>query len=83
MPGDARGVGAVRRQGDVDDRIVEPRPARVGKADGRIIRELDDPLVIVAELELGRRAQHAVRRDAADHAFGERHFLAGNIRADG
>ena len=60
-PRDARGVGAVRRHGDVDDGIVEPGPARVRNANGRVIRELDDPFVIVAEFEFRRRAQHAVR----------------------
>ena len=35
-------VGPVRRQGDVDDRIVEPGPARVRDADRRVVRQLDD-----------------------------------------
>ena len=80
--GDAGRVGAVRRHRDVDDRVVEPGKARISDADRRVLRELDDPLVIVAELELRRRAQHAVRFDAADDALGEGHLLAGNIRAD-
>ena len=59
--GDAGGVGSVWRHRDVDYRIVEPGEARVGGADRGVIGKLDDPLVIVAELELGRRAQHPVR----------------------
>ncbi len=58
---DAGRVRAVRRHCDVDDRIVEPGPSRIGGANGRVIRQLDDPLVIVAELELRRRAEHSVR----------------------
>ena len=80
--GDAGRVGTVRRHGDVDDRIVEPGEARVGDADRRVVGKLDDAVVIVAELELRRRTQHAVRFDAADDALGERDLLAGNIRAD-
>jgi hypothetical protein len=80
--GDAGSVGTIRGHGDVDDRVVEPGKAGVGDADRRVLRKLDDPLVIVAERELRRRAQHAVRFDAADDALGEGHLLAGNIRAD-
>ena len=68
--GDAGRVGTVRGHGDVDDRIVEPGKTRVGEANRGVIGKLDDPIVIVAELELRRRAQHPVRFDAADDAFG-------------
>ena len=60
-PRDAGRVRAVRRHRDIDDRIVEPGEAGVSDADRRVIRQLDDPLVIVAELELRRRAEHSVR----------------------
>ena len=56
MPATPVSVGAVRRHRDVDDRVVEPGKAGVGDADRRVIGKLDDPLVIVAELELRRRA---------------------------
>ena len=62
--GDAGGVRTVRRHRDVDDGIVEPGEARVSNADRRVVGQFDDALVIVAELELRRRAQHAVRLDA-------------------
>ena len=77
--GDAGGVGTVRRHRDVDDGIVEPGVLRVSDADRRVVGQFDDAVVILAELELGRRAQHAVRLDAADDALGERQLLAGNI----
>ena len=80
--GDAGRVGTVRGQRDVDDRVVEPGPACVGDADGRVVRQLHDAVVVVAELELGRRAQHAVRLDAADDALGEGDLLAGDIGPD-
>ena len=80
---DPRGVGTVRRHRDVDDRVVELCEARVRNADWRVVGQFDDALMIVAELELGGRAQHAVRFDAADHALGEGELLAGNVSADG
>ena len=80
--GDARRVGTVRRQRDVDDGIVEPGVARVGDADRRVVGQIDDAVVIVGEFELGRRAQHAVRFDAADDALGERDLLAGDVGPD-
>ena len=70
--GDAGRIGSVRRDGHVDDGIVEPGPARVLCADRRVAREFDNAFVIVAEFELRRRTQHAIRLDAADDAFGER-----------
>jgi len=63
--------------------IVEPGPAGVRNADQRVVGQFDDPLVIVAELELRRRAQHAIRFDAADDALGERQLLARNIGPHG
>ena len=46
---------------DVDHRIVEPGLSGVSDADRRVVRQFDDAVVIVAEFELRRRAQHAVR----------------------
>ena len=59
--GDARRIGPVRRQVDVDDGIVEAGLGGVGDADRRIVGQIDDAVVIVGKFELGRRAQHAVR----------------------
>ncbi len=79
----AGGVGAVRRHCDVDDRVVEPGEARVRNPDRRVVGQFDDALMVVAELEFGRRAQHAVRFDAANDALGEGELLAGDIGPDG
>ncbi len=59
--GDGGGVGAVGRQVDVDDGVVEPGVGREGDADGRVLGQVDDAFVVVGELQLGGRAQHAVR----------------------
>ena len=59
--GDASRVGTVRRHRDVDDGIVEPGVVGVSHADRRVVGQFDDAVVILAELELGRRAEHAVR----------------------
>ncbi len=74
-----RGVRAVRRHRDVDHWIVEPGEARVRDADRSVVREFDDAFVIVAKLQFRRRAQHAVRLDAANDALGECQLLAGDI----
>ena len=66
---DPEAVGTVRRHLDVEDGVAEADEARIGRADRRILRQFDDPFVIVAEAELVGRAQHAPRRDAADHGF--------------
>ncbi len=46
---DAEAVGAVRRHLDVEDGVAEPDDARIGRPDWRILRQFDDPLVIVTE----------------------------------
>ncbi len=80
-PMDAGGIGAVRRERHVDHRIVETRIGSVGHADRRIGGELDDPVMVFGELELRRRAQHAVRLDPADDAGRDGQVLARNIGA--
>ena len=51
------------------------------RADRRIVRKLDDPAVIVAELELARRAHHAAAFDAADRRDLQRDVAAGDVGA--
>src|SRR5256885_10096497 len=59
-------IGAVRRY--VDHDLVIADPHRVDEARSRWGRrvELQDPRVVGAEAEVFRRAEHAVRLDAAD-----------------
>ena len=78
---DAGAVGTVGREIDLDQRIVEPGPSRVVRADRRILGELDDAFVIVRELQLELGHEHAAALDAADGADGERHGLAGDESA--
>ena len=63
---DAHAVLAVRCDRDVDHRIVEPRPGGVGLADGRVLRQVDDPVMLARKVEFGLRAQHAAALHAAD-----------------
>ena len=65
----AKAVGPVRRHLDVDDRIVEAQQARIGGADRRIGRQFDDAGMVIADRQLGRRHQHAMRGDSADRRF--------------
>ena len=51
---DAVHAGAVRpvgREVDLDHRIVEPGPLRIGLADRRVGRQVDDALVVVGDLQ--------------------------------
>ncbi len=77
----AGGVGAVRGQVDLDHRIVEPGIVRVRLADRRIVRQIDDAVVIVGDLEFGFGDQHAAAFDVADLADAERDVLAGDESA--
>ena len=78
---DAMHAGAilpVGREIDFQHGIAESGPRGVGLADRRVGRQLHDAVVILRELQLGRRAQHAAALDAADSADAERDGLAGN-----
>ena len=78
---DAGAVLPVRRQVDLDDGIAEPGPFGVTGADRRVRRQFENAVVILGDLQLSRRAQHAAALDAADGADAERDVLAGNISA--
>ncbi len=54
---------------------------RVALPDRRIVRQIDDALVVVGELELEFGDQHAAALDAADLADRERDVLARNVGA--
>ena len=62
----AGAIGPVRREVDLDHRIVEADQISEFPAYRRVGRKLDDALVIFREFELARRAQHAAALDAAD-----------------
>ena len=57
----AGAVGAVRRDGDLDHRVVEAERLGRRAADLGVRRKLDDAGMLVGELELPLRQQHAVR----------------------
>ena len=78
---DAGAVGTVGGEIDLDQRIVEPGPSRVVRADRRILGQFDDAFVIVGELQLELGHEHAAALDAADGADGKRHGLAGDESA--
>ena len=65
-------VAPVRRDADLDHRIVEPRPGGVGRPERRILRQVHDARVVVAEPHLARGKQHPLARHAAYLALLER-----------
>ena len=74
----AGAVLAVRRQVDFEHGIAEPGPFGVALADRRIGRQFHDAVMVLGNLQLGRRTQHAAAFDAADGADAERDVLAGD-----
>ena len=78
---DAGRVGPVRRQIDLDDRIVEMRVGCEAGADRRIVRQVDDAIMLVGQFQLALGAHHAMALDAADLADRQRHVDAGHIGA--
>jgi len=86
VSGDAVHAGAVlpvRRQVDFEHGIAKAGPLGVALADRRIRRQLHDAVVVLGDLQLGGRAQHAAALDAADGADAERDVLARNESAGG
>jgi hypothetical protein len=84
VPGDSldtHRILTVWRHRDIDDRIVEAGPSGIGRADRRIFGQLDDTVMLVAQLELAYRAHHPMALDAADCRHLERHVAARNISA--
>ena len=84
IAGDAVHAGAirpVRRQIDFEHGIAEPGPLRVSRANRRVRRQLHDAIMVLRDLQLRRRAQHAPALDTPDGADTERDILAGNVGA--
>ena len=78
----AEAVGAVRRQLDLEHRVVIAHVGGEALAHRRIGREVDDAVMVLAQAHLAHRAQHAVGVDAADHALLEVELGAGDEAAD-
>ncbi len=78
---DAEAVGPVRRDRDLDHRVVPPQHFRRGRAHGEIAFQIDDADMIVGEFELALRTHHAVRLDAADLGRLQHHAVHGDRRA--
>ena len=86
IAGDAVDAEAIRPVGghrDVEHRIVEPGISGEIRPHRRVGGKLDDPLMLVAELQFADRAHHAVRFDAADRRHLEHEAGAGDGRARG
>jgi hypothetical protein len=76
---DRQAVGTVRRELDRDLGIVERKRCSHVLSGDRIGRQLDEPGRVVRQPELARRAQHALRLDAAHRRTANR-LAAGQHR---
>ena len=65
---DGETIAAVRRHPDLDDRIVQASPCRVGHAHRRVGRQVHDSSVIVAQPHFAGGHHHALTFHAADFA---------------
>jgi len=61
----AQAVGAVRRDLEVEHRVAHLHIVGEGHANGSILRQNHDAVVVAADAELARRTVHAHARDAA------------------
>ncbi len=55
------------------ERVVEARPRGIAVADRRVLGQLNDAVMVLAQQQLAERAHHAVRFDATDRGDLERH----------
>ena len=62
-------VGAVRGNLQIEHRVARAAPLGKGHAHRRVVRQLHDALVVGAQPQLARRADHARRHDAAQLAL--------------
>ena len=78
-PADPHAILAIRRDRDVEHRVVEP--GIIGEAGPHrgVFRKLDNPVMLLAEHEFAHRAHHAVGFDTADRRFLEHHVAARHI----
>jgi hypothetical protein len=66
--GDAQAVAAIRSDREIDHAIVEVKPHAQIASDLRVGGQLDDAARVLAEPELARGAEHALRSHAAELA---------------
>ncbi len=77
----AGAVRPVRRQSDLDDRIVQPGVIDIRCAHRCILGQFDDAAVFVGKFKFALRTHHAAAFHVADLADGERRVDAGHIVA--
>ena len=61
-----KAIAAVRCHADIDHRVVEPGPVRVGHADRRIVRKIDYTGMVLAQSHFACGEQHPRAAHAAD-----------------
>ncbi len=72
-------IGAVGGEVDVDHRIAQARVIGVARADRRVVRQFDDAVMLVGQLQLALGAHHAVGFDAPDDALLQRDVGTGDV----
>ncbi len=80
---DAEAVRPVGGHTDLDHRIADVRPLHVRGADGGVLGQIDDAVVILRQAHLTLRQHHAAALDAADGADRQVDAGAGNVRPRG
>ncbi len=65
----AEAVGAVGGELDLDHRPFEAQGTGRGRPDFRVLRQLDDAVMLQAQPQLARGAEHAVAGDTADRGL--------------
>ena len=78
-PPHAHAILPVGGDRDIEQAVVEPGEVGEARAHRRIGCELDDSLMLVAQLKLARRTHHAVRFDPADRRQLEREVASRDI----
>ncbi len=74
-------IAAVRRDRDIDHRVIEPGVDRVGGPDRRILRQVDDAGMVLAQPHLAEAEQHARGLHAADLAHLQHRIQPRNMAA--
>ncbi len=78
---DAEAIGTVRRQFDLDHRIIEFLIGSETDTERRVIGQFDDPVMIRPDAHFTHRAEHAVGFDTANDSGFQIDAGAGNMAA--